>query len=84
MQIQSKTAKIFFFSAEQAGEYQKKLVSDVKEQLKREIDELLPQMEAAEMGTEERDRIFEEVDARVAKLTAIMADEALAAEPVRA
>lgn len=84
MQLLDRPEDLFRFSAEQAGEYQKKLVSDVKEQLKREIDELLPQMEAAEMGTEERDRIFEEVDAHVAKLTAIMADEALAAEPVRA
>lgn len=82
MQLLDRPEDLFRFSAEQAGEYHKKLVSDVKEQLKREIDGLLPQMEAAE--TKERDRIFEEVDARVAKLTAIMAEEELAAEPVRA
>lgn len=84
MQLLDHLEDLFRFSAEQAEEYHKKLVGDVKEQLKKDIDELLPQMEAAEMGTEEYSRIFEEVDARVAKLTAIMADEALAAEPVRA
>lgn len=84
MQLLDRPEDLFRFSAEQAGEYQKKLVSDVKEQLKREIDELLPQMEAAETGTARRELIFKEVDTRVAKLTAIMADEALAAEPVRA
>lgn len=82
MQLLDRPEDLFRFSAEQAGEYHKKLVSDVKEQLKREIDGLLPQMEAAE--TKERDRIFEEADARVAKLTPIMAEEELAAEPVRA
>ena len=84
MQLLDRPEDLFRFSAEQAEEYHKKLVSDVKEQLKKDIDELLPQMEAAETGTAEYSRIFEEVDARVAKLTAIMADEALAAEPVRA
>lgn len=84
MQLLDRPEDLFRFSAEQAEEYHKKLVSDVKEQLKREIDEFLLQMEAAEMGTEERERIFDEVDTRVTKLTEIMADEALAAEPVRA
>lgn len=84
MQLLDRPEDLFRFSAEQAGEYPKKLVSDVKEQLKREIDELLPQMEAAETGTARRELIFKEVDTRVAKLTAIMADEALAAEPVGA
>lgn len=84
MQLLDRPEELFRFSAEQAEKYHEKLVSDVKEQLKREIDGLLPQTEAAEIGTEEHSRIFAEVDARVAKFTAIMVEEALAAEPVRA